>query len=458
VNRLISTNIDDVRPDRLPPPRREGPARVLFIHGNILGQRTVTTQLERYCAEMDDIDAVHIELSAPLLVKVLGKSLPIPAGWDLHGYRYLKLWRRVHRSWFRSALPPDRFDVLHATTQTHALASMEAGPRLAVNIDSTACLEVSELGFSRAARAPYLAAERRILAAADLIACRNAWSARSVERDYGVPASRIMLVRNSVELPPPREVPARGDLVEVAFVGNDWKRKGGDLVLAAHQARFADTVHLHVIGERAAVDHSARNVTWHGSVPRERLFDGLLPAMDLFVLASRYDMLPWSALEAAAVGLPIVAPRLGGFPEIVVDGESGVLYDPADPDGLGDAWASLLDDEPRRREMGAAARARVETHFNADRTYPALLQRLVAIADGASECSPIAWSSVPRSARRRASAICSAATRTSSWPSPRSRSSSPTRKCGRRAGRGTSRSSRAAPIVSAAAKAARRTP
>ena len=71
-------------------------------------------------------------------------------------------------------------------------------------------------------------------------------------------------------------------------------------------------------------------------------------------------------LEAAACGLPAVTSTRGALPEIVVDGETGLLVE-EEPDALAGAWESLLADAPRRERMGAAARRRAEIHFDRDR-------------------------------------------------------------------------------------------
>ena len=83
---------------------------------------------------------------------------------------------------------------------------------------------------------------------------------------------------------------------------------------------------------------------------------------------------PTTALEAAASGTPLVASRIGGLPEIVADGETGVLVTPGDADELSAALQRLLGDGDLRREMGVTAEGRAE-RFGVD----AVVERLEAI-------------------------------------------------------------------------------
>ncbi|MBL1074070.1 glycosyltransferase [Nocardia sp. 2] len=91
----------------------------------------------------------------------------------------------------------------------------------------------------------------------------------------------------------------------------------------------------------------------------------LLRAMDVVVLSSRgVECFPLAVLEAMAAGRPAVCTAVGGVPEMVADGETGYLVPPRDPYQLAQRLIDLLTDEPARARMGAAARARVETHFS----------------------------------------------------------------------------------------------
>src|SRR3954470_6361620 len=89
-------------------------------------------------------------------------------------------------------------------------------------------------------------------------------------------------------------------------------------------------------------------------------------ALDVLVHPSHFDALPTALLEAGAVGTPVVATRVGGIPEIVIDGETGVLVDaPPAADALAAAIVGLLGDPARRADLGSAARLRFEREFTA---------------------------------------------------------------------------------------------
>jgi glycosyltransferase involved in cell wall biosynthesis len=108
----------------------------------------------------------------------------------------------------------------------------------------------------------------------------------------------------------------------------------------------------------------------------------ILRASDMFVLSSRWEGNPLSVMEAMAAGLPVVSTAVGGVPELVREGETGLLVPSEDAAALAQAMQALVDDAARRRAMGAAARQHAVAHFDIRHTvrgyeqlYEALLKR-----------------------------------------------------------------------------------
>jgi glycosyltransferase involved in cell wall biosynthesis len=93
----------------------------------------------------------------------------------------------------------------------------------------------------------------------------------------------------------------------------------------------------------------------------------LLAQADVFALSSRSEGAPLSILEAMAAGLPVVSSRVGGVPELVVDGETGLLVPPGDPEALAVALGRLVADPGLRRRLGAAGRERARRCFDVRR-------------------------------------------------------------------------------------------
>jgi glycosyltransferase involved in cell wall biosynthesis len=100
----------------------------------------------------------------------------------------------------------------------------------------------------------------------------------------------------------------------------------------------------------------------------------VLGALDVFVLPSWIEGMPITVLEAMAHRKPVVATPVGGTPELVVDGETGLLVPPRDPEALAEALRSLVADPKRARRLGEAGYARVAERFTVDRMTTRVLE------------------------------------------------------------------------------------
>jgi glycosyltransferase involved in cell wall biosynthesis len=143
---------------------------------------------------------------------------------------------------------------------------------------------------------------------------------------------------------------------------------------------------LAVIGdgaERAALEALAAEL----GIAERVLFTGirrdvraLLPGLDVSCLSSVHEGVPLVVLESMAAGLPVVATAVGALPELVRDGEDGLLVPAGDVDALAARLARLVDEPELRAAMGARARTRAENDFALDRTvlgYQQLVEELL---------------------------------------------------------------------------------
>ncbi|MHB8294032.1 MAG: glycosyltransferase [Acidimicrobiales bacterium] len=171
----------------------------------------------------------------------------------------------------------------------------------------------------------------------------------------------------------------------IAAVGRLSREKGFDLAVQA--VANVPGARLVIIGEGPERAHLEGLVASLGlqdrvALPgwRERPFESAC-AFDVAVVPSRLESFGLTAVEAMLAGLPVVATRAGGLPEVIVDGRTGVLVDPEDVEQLASAVAGLLSDPRRRVEMAAAARADVEHRFTPGsmaRAFEALYAALLA--------------------------------------------------------------------------------
>jgi sugar transferase (PEP-CTERM/EpsH1 system associated) len=149
-------------------------------------------------------------------------------------------------------------------------------------------------------------------------------------------------------------------------------------------------VRLAIIGDGAlrapAVELLSRaGVLDRAWLPGERTdIAELMRGFDLFVLPSLAEGISNTILEAMATGLPIVATRVGGNPELVEEGRSALLVPPADPKAMATAIAVYADDAAKRAQHGVAARAAVEARFSME----AMVKAYVALYDRALKAVP----------------------------------------------------------------------
>jgi glycogen(starch) synthase len=208
---------------------------------------------------------------------------------------------------------------------------------------------------------------RALTSAGWVVACAEAVlaQARAVAPEI---AERSSVIRNGVEVPPEPPGPLPLEAPRLLCLGRLVPAKGFDLALTAFAALrpLFPSLRLVVAGDGSARPELERQaaalgieaaVDFRGWVDPARV-PALLNTATVVVMPSRREGLPLVAVQAALMARPIVATRVGGLPEVVVDQETGLLVAPEDAPGLAAAIASLLECPAHAAQLGLAARAR----------------------------------------------------------------------------------------------------
>jgi len=226
-------------------------------------------------------------------------------------------------------------------------------------------------------------AERLAVERAERVIAVSAQMRADILSHFQVAPERVVVIHNGVDADAfrrteAREVLARHQVREpyVLFVGRISEQKGIFQLLEAARA-LPDEVSLVLCASSPDTPElAARLQAAVAGRPRVQWINAMLPVSEVvqlyshaavFACPSIYEPFGLINLEAMACGTPVVASRVGGIPEVVVDGETGWLVPPGDPAALAEALRVSLADPTRARRMGEAGRRRVEAHFSWDR-------------------------------------------------------------------------------------------
>jgi glycosyltransferase involved in cell wall biosynthesis len=241
---------------------------------------------------------------------------------------------------------------------------------------------------------------REICAAAEFVAAETDYSRDLLRQRCPNSAAKIHKVYNGIDLerfPAARNEATRPavapyHLLRIVSVGRLVAFKGfGDLIDAcAELARRRIDFVCDIIGDGPLhetlqakieqLDLSSR-VNLLGSLSQGAVLEKL-QAADIFALASTTDaqgatdVFPTVILEAMASARPVVSTRLAGIPELVIDGQTGILAPPGDSTALSEALEQLLRDPELRLRFGHSGRARIEQHFRIEQTVAPLIEML----------------------------------------------------------------------------------
>ncbi len=197
----------------------------------------------------------------------------------------------------------------------------------------------------------------------------------------GVPAERVRVIHNGIEFERLTRAPATDlrqalgispDMLVIGAPGSLIPRKGFDVLIPAF-SRLTTPAHLLIAGTGPEQDALMRQASGLGVADRVHFIGfsdtiaDFYRACDVVALASRVEAFGLVLAEAGFCGLPVIATRVGGVPEVVADGETGLLVPPDDVAALAEALQRLADDPALRRRLGQTGHVRARSQFSADR-------------------------------------------------------------------------------------------
>ena len=162
---------------------------------------------------------------------------------------------------------------------------------------------------------------------------------------------------------------------KLLFVGGDFVRKGGELLLNVFTQRFADSAELHLVSAQAPSQLPPHVHAHRDFRPNDPRLRDLYAACDLLVVPTTADTGPlWVFMEAMASGMPVIGTDTGSNSELVRHGETGFVVPIGDAEALGDSLERLINDPAERSRLGLNGRALIETRYSAAVNVPRILQ------------------------------------------------------------------------------------
>ncbi len=220
--------------------------------------------------------------------------------------------------------------------------------------------------------------ERILALITDRIVCISNYEWQIAKDRAGIPANKLVLVRNAVSDTVPvafGEEPKWLDgKLRILFVGRFDRQKGVDVLLSALEI-MGDKVHAILVGgsvledtiETFVLPQNATLVGWKNSNQLQCYFD----SANVFVMPSRWEGFGLIVAEAMRAGLPVVASKVGGLVEVVDDGVTGILVEPESPTAL--ATAILSTDRESLIKMGKAGKERIAVNFSMQRLHDEMM-------------------------------------------------------------------------------------
>lgn len=214
------------------------------------------------------------------------------------------------------------------------------------------------------------------------------WFAQSLIQDYGVSQDRLHVVPPGVDLQR-WQMPTRAldDTVHLLFVGGDFHRKGGDLLLDWATKTQKRNWELHLVTRDPVPTSHPQIHVYNNLSSNDPQLIALYQKAHAFVLPTRADCYSIAGIEAMASGLPVLLGQSGGTGEIIRHGETGYLIPPGDQDMLTDHLEHLLSHPGKLQPMGQAARRDAEQRYDVNKNIQKVLDIIHQTLAQTSPCT-----------------------------------------------------------------------
>ena len=290
-------------------------------------------------------------------------------------------------------LAPERANHLHDALFFHTQVSTLLCPPLMRRVPAVVSLDATPINYDAVGvayghkRSPVAVEEAkrrlhmRALGAASALVTWCAWARDSLITDYRIDASRVTVIPPGVNLglwPRAAHRESHG-ITRVLFVGGDFVRKGGEVLLRAC-AGLGETCELHLV-TKAAIEPGPGIFVYHDVEPNSELLRRLYATADIFVLPTLADCFPLVIQEAMVAGLPVITTDVGAIGEAVQGGVTGLLVPPDDVRALRAALDLLCGDRDRRRVMGVHGRKFAEHHFDSTANAKRIVHIMQTLVD-----------------------------------------------------------------------------
>ena len=272
----------------------------------------------------------------------------------------------------RAAIRAGATKIIFGTYHNCPWLPQKKGVRYFIFSDAT-MRQLANLGYSqqqkdisRMAKFIYGRGVRRQAQAGHHFFCMSTWFAKALQAEHGVRAEQITLIPPMVDTK--YWIPGAGERkpgpLRVVFIGADFMRKGGDVLMAVAALPEFSAVEWHLVTKSPPATRSTNITCYTGFNSDADGLRNLVQSSDVLVLPTRADCSPIAILEAAASGIPSIATRMAGIGDEIADGVSGFLIDQPEANQLAAALRKYLAAPELLQQHGRAAREKIVKEFD----------------------------------------------------------------------------------------------